>query len=89
MEEMNKKMAQIIAKAWADADFKSRLLANPSETLQAEGIEVPAGVKVNAMENTSQQFFLVIPQPPDKLSDEQLDSITGGTCIVGCNCWCF
>ena len=82
-EEMNKKMGQIIAKAWSDAEFKARLLANPAEILQAEGIEVPAGVKVNAVENTNEQFFLVIPNKPDELSDEQLDNVSGGI-MWGC-----
>ncbi|MDD3363708.1 MAG: NHLP leader peptide family RiPP precursor [Syntrophomonas sp.] len=77
-EAMNKKISKVIAKAWADADFKARLLANPAETLQAEGIEVPAGVKVNAVENTNEQFFLVLPKAPDELSDEQLDNVAGG-----------
>ena len=84
-EEMNKKMGQIIAKAWSDADFKAKLLANPAETLQAEGIEVPAGVKVNAVENTNEQFFLVIPNKPDALSEEQLDNVAGGWCTIHCH----
>jgi len=87
-EEMNKKISQIIAKAWSDADFKARLLADPAETLRTEGIEFPAGVKVKAVENTSEQFYLVIPQKPDDLSEEQLSSVAGGysTGCCGCNC---
>ncbi|TEB09920.1 NHLP leader peptide family RiPP precursor [Pelotomaculum propionicicum] len=89
-EEMNKKMGQVIARAWSDADFKARLLADPAETLRAEGIEFPAGVKVKAVENTSEQFYLVIPQKPDELSDEKLDTVAGGycgsrPCSVQCN----
>jgi len=72
----------IIAKAWSDTDFKAGLLANPAETLQAEGIEFPAGVKVKAVENTSEQFYLVIPQKPDDLSEEQLDQVTGGYIVM-------
>ncbi len=87
--EMNKKMGQVIARAWSDADFKARLLADPAETLRAEGIEVPAGVKVRAVENTDEQFYLVIPQKPGDLSEEQLSNVAGGfdpdydTCIMG------
>lgn len=76
--EQGKKISKIIAKAWSDANFKAKLLANPAEILQAEGIEVPAGVKVNAVENTNEQFFLVIPKAPGELSDEQLGSVAGG-----------
>jgi hypothetical protein len=81
-EETNKKMGQVIAKAWSDAEFKARLLANPAETLQSEGIEIPAGVKVNAVENTQEHFHLVIPMRPDELSDEQLDNVAGGDSVV-------
>ncbi|TEB09923.1 NHLP leader peptide family RiPP precursor [Pelotomaculum propionicicum] len=77
-EAMSKKLGQIIARAWSDADFKARLLANPAETLQAAGVEVPAGVKVKAVENTNEQFYLVIPQKPDDLSEEQLSNVAGG-----------
>ena len=84
-EEMNKKMSKVIAKAWSDADFKAKLLVSPAETLQAEGIEIPAGVKVNAVENTNEQFFLLIPKAPDELSDEQLDNVAGGSCLTTCN----
>jgi hypothetical protein len=86
-EKTNKKMGQVIAKAWSDAEFKTRLLANPAETLQSEGIEIPAGVKVNAVENTNERFWLVIPNKPDELSDEQLDNAAGGTSIGCVACW--
>ena len=69
-DEMNKKMGQVIAKAWADADFKAKLIANPAATLKAEGIQLPKGLKVNVVENTAEQFHLVIPPNPKKLSED-------------------
>ena len=77
-EEMNKKMSKVIAKAWSDAGFKARLLANPAQTLQAEGIEIPDGVKVNIVENTTEQYYFVIPKKGDELSDEDLGKVAGG-----------
>ena len=77
-EEMNKKRGKVIAKAWSDADFRARLLANPAQTLQAEGIEIPAGVKVNVVENTTEQFYFVIPKKVNELSDEELGNVAGG-----------
>lgn len=61
-----------------DADFKARLPANPVNTLRAEGIEFPAWVKVKALENTGEQFYLVIPQKTDDLNEEQLSNVAGG-----------
>ena len=77
-EEANRKMGQVIASAWSDESFKAKLLASPAETLKAEGVEVPAGVKVKAVENTKEVFHLVIPAKPAELSDEDLDQVAGG-----------
>jgi hypothetical protein len=88
-EEMNKKMGKVIAKAWSDADFKARLLANAAEILQAEGIEIPAGVKIDVVENTNEHFYLVIPNQPEELSDEQLDKVAGGFYSATVSYCCF
>ena len=73
-----KEMGKIIAKCWADDAFKQKLLADPVATLTAEGVAVPAGVTVKAVEDTAQTLNLVIPASPTELSDEQLDVVAGG-----------
>ena len=71
--------AKIIAKTWRDPAFKEELIANPAAALKSEGIDVPAGLTVIVLENTEQQFHLVLPSvPTDELSDEELDSVAGG-----------
>jgi hypothetical protein len=79
-EEHLKKMQQIIAKAWMDDSFKQMLLADPAAALKQEGITVPDGVQVKAVENTDKVFHLVLPPKPasDELSDEQLEHAAGG-----------
>ncbi len=64
--------------AVAGEAFKQKVLADPAAPLKAEGIEIPPGIKVQAVENTAQQFTLVIPPKPDELSDEALDGVAGG-----------
>jgi len=84
-EEQSKKIGQLIAKCWADESFKQKLLADPMATLKAEGAELPAGLTVNAVENTDKVFHLVIPAKPTDLSDDNLDKVAGGTvCCTGC-----
>jgi Nitrile hydratase, alpha chain len=78
-EEQGKKMSQLIAKCWADEGFKRKLLADPSATLKAEGMELPAGLSYKALENTDKVVHLVIPAKPTDLSDEDLDMAVGGT----------
>jgi hypothetical protein len=73
---------RIIAKAWADNDFKARLLANPAAVAAAEGIAVPAGVKIVIHENKPGELHVVLPAKPSvELSDEALDAVIGGRYI--------
>ena len=62
--EQQKVWAKIVAKAWADEDYKQRLLVDPVAVLKAEGIEVPAGVAVKCLEATETQAWLVLPAKP-------------------------
>ena len=86
-EEQAKQMGQLIAKCWADEDFKAKLLADPAATLKAEGAEVPEGVTIKAVENTDIVFHLVIPPAPDDLSDDDLDKVSGGWSQAYCSGW--
>ncbi|MDO9104399.1 MAG: NHLP leader peptide family RiPP precursor [Methylovulum sp.] len=82
-EEQMQQYSQIVAKCWADAEFKAKLMAEPKATLAAEGIAVPDGVELRVLENTATTINLVLPPPPaeGELSDEDLGAVTGG---VGC-----
>ena len=79
-EEQAKKMQQIVAKAWSDEGFKQQLLANPRATLQGAGIELPPGVELKVVENTSSVRYFVLPMKLscDELSDDDLDRVSGG-----------
>ncbi|WNR44549.1 NHLP leader peptide family RiPP precursor [Paenibacillus roseipurpureus] len=63
----------IIKKAWEDADFKARLLADPRSALQQEfGHTIPEGIELNVMAVTPTKYALIIPPKP-----EELDGFTG------------
>ena len=68
----------IVTKCWADPDFKQRLNAEPAETLRAEGVAVPDGVKVTVVEDRAGEFTFVIPCECTELSDDILDRVSGG-----------
>jgi Nitrile hydratase, alpha chain len=72
-EEQGKKWSQLIAKSWADEGFKQKLLADPAATLKAEGVEVPAGLSIKAVQNDDKVFYLVIPAKPTDLSDVDVE----------------
>ena len=70
---------KMVAKAWRDPAFKAKLLADPHAALKDAGISVPAGVTVKVVENTDTDVHFVLPPKPTReLSDEALDTVTGG-----------
>jgi len=85
-ESQENRYAQLVARAWRDAAFKARLMANPKAVLHEMGLAVPAGVEVEVVENTAQKITLVLPAAPSgELSEEELDRVAGGwACLI---CW--
>jgi hypothetical protein len=83
----------IITKCWEDEAFKNRLLADPSSTLRAEGLEIPEGLTVSVVANTAQVHTLVIPEKPTQLSDSDLPlgtarlQVGGNGCVKIISCW--
>lgn len=56
---------QVIQKAWEDPGFKQRLLSNPKSAIQEVlGITIPDTVTLKAVEEGSNEFYLVIPPNP-------------------------
>lgn len=67
MVEMNaqqKLWAKVVAKAWADEDYKQHLLDDPATVLKAEGVELPEGGAVKCVEATESQTWFVLPPRP-------------------------
>ncbi len=79
---------KLIDKAQNDPDFKRRLISNPKIVLEEElKVKLPDQLDINVLEETSEQFFLVLPlnaeQYPDvELSDNQLDMINAAGIVI-------
>src|SRR5437588_119470 len=73
------KWEDLVRRAWTDAAFKARLLADPLAVLREEGWEAPAGKTVRVVENTEDVLFLTLPASPPVaeliLTPEQMDRI--------------
>lgn len=54
---------KVVAKAWADEEYKARLLKEPAAVLRAEGLALPAGRAVRVVESAPGETLLVLPQP--------------------------
>lgn len=56
---------QVIEKAWQDPSFKAKLLSNPKAAIQeALGVIIPDHIQLKAVEENSNEFYLVIPPEP-------------------------
>lgn len=79
----------LVAKAWRDADFKKRLLADPNTVVQEElaklhpGAKLPAKLQVHVHSEGENEVHLVLPRNPREenhtVTDEDLDQVAGGT----------
>ncbi|WP_156921495.1 NHLP leader peptide family RiPP precursor [Desulfovibrio inopinatus] len=74
MNEQQKQWARIVAKAWADDDFKQRLLTDPAAVLTDEGASFPAGATVRVVESQENEAIFVLPtRPADMGLPDELD----------------
>lgn len=62
-DERNVAMGKIVARAWRDPSFKSRLHESPREALSELGIEIPQSIDIAVLENTSEITHLVLCAP--------------------------
>lgn len=72
---------KVIAKAWTDKEFKSKLMSDPKSALAGMGIDIPVGMTIKVVEDAPNSTTLVLPAPPKEgeIAMEDLESIVGGT----------
>ncbi len=72
-------LAEIKAKALRDAEFKKKLLADPTKVFRDAGSIFEPNLKVKVVENTADTRYVVLPfVAACKLSDEALAAVAGG-----------
>jgi len=52
--------AKVVAHAWADPEFKARLLADPKPALAAFGIDVSSSPELKVVENTERVHHMIV-----------------------------
>jgi hypothetical protein len=78
--------AQVVQKAWEDAEFKNELLANPiaaMEKLTGQKISLSEGQKLVVVDQSDEStVYLNIPRKANldalELTEEQLEMVAGG-----------
>lgn len=60
---------QVIQKAWEDASFREKLMTDPKSAIRdVLGVVIPDHIQIKTLEETPDQFFLVIPPDPPACS---------------------
>ena len=75
--------AQVLAQAVQDPAFRARLLAEPKAVFAEMGLSIPPEVKVQVLQETAEQYYLVLPATVARragasLSDADLEQVAGG-----------
>ena len=66
----------ILGRATDDAEFRTRLVADPKGVLNDEfGISLPDSFAISVYEDSSTHVNLVLP-PPDQLNENELKAVT-------------
>lgn len=56
---------QVIQKAWEDVSFREKLLVDPKSAIrEVLGVDIPDHIQLKTLEETPDQFYLVIPPDP-------------------------
>jgi hypothetical protein len=86
--------AQVLAQAVQDPAFRARLLAEPKAVLAEQGLRIPPEIQIQALEETAEQYYLVLPATVERragasLSEAELENVAGGagsldTAWTGC-----
>ena len=63
IEERNQTMGRIIGRAWSDAAFKGRLLADPAAAIAELEMVIPGGKSLITVENTAKLVHIVLTSP--------------------------
>ena len=81
MTEQRNALAKLFAACWKDEALKARFLSDPKAVLAEYGMDVPANIDVNVVENSDNTVHITMPTSPTgaaELSDEELVGAAGG-----------
>ena len=76
MDVRMKAWYEIVARAWADDDYRVRLLAGPPAALREAGLEVPDGMTISVVcESSPNHRTLVLPPKPEGVEIVDADTL--------------
>jgi len=88
LTQEQKLYAEIVEKAWNDADFKKALVENPAaaiESFTGKKLNLPEGKTLVVRDQTDEsKVYINIPSVSEfdtELSERELEAVSGGTCV--------
>ena len=72
-EEQKKIQARVICKAWTDEAYRNKLINNPKETLELEGMTTSPELVI--VQDSKDKKHFVIPQIPEDLNNLSAEDI--------------
>ncbi len=63
-EKIQNTYGKLVAKAWADADFKEKLLTDTRTVFRNHGIQIPDDIEVSIVENSERKRHFILPCGP-------------------------
>ncbi|MEI6689859.1 MAG: NHLP leader peptide family RiPP precursor [Thermoleophilia bacterium] len=83
--------SEVVQKAWNDPAFKAQLVADPTGTLRAAGVDIPADMEIKLVEHAAGEkeghtvVTLPLPAAPTEHLDDDalLAAINGGSSCNG------
>ena len=88
-EKINEVYMKVQQTAATDEEFREELLKDSSAAIaKIAGEELPENFKIKVIENDPQYAatFVLPPMVSDELSDDELDSVAGGFCLIDGAC---
>ncbi len=80
----DKQWSLIVARAWADEEFRDRLISNPQAVLRENGLEIAPDVEVRVVEDSeSVRHFILPANPAGDLCEEELSPTAGADSFSG------
>ena len=75
--ELEKRYAKLVARVWADEEFRERLFSNPETVLKEAGFTVGEGRPVKVLElDVEKNFYFILPdKPSESFTDVAVESV--------------
>ncbi len=86
-QQFERAWAQLVSRSWSDPQFREQLLADPTQALAEQGVNVPASMILRAEDGASTVTVLLpLPPAPPHVAENRLDAGADDLGVVASSC---